>query len=79
MSSRISVILVDQQVDRGFPEANIIRRLIMPAEGCRVDIKRPISVLHVTVDNCQPGLDDVVFRHDAIIPTAVSLQSSYRS
>ena len=41
MASRTTVILVDRRLDRGFlPEADIIRRLVMPAECCRVDIKK---------------------------------------
>ena len=51
----IGIILVDQQVDRGLPEGDVVRRTVFPLQGLGIDGEGLLSALHIAVHERLPG------------------------
>ena len=65
----VGVVLVDQQVDRGFPEGDVIRRSILPPQRFRVDGEGLFRTLHVAAHKRLPGLYEVGLDHQPVGPS----------
>ena len=64
----IGVVLVDQQIDRGLPEGNVIRRPVDPLQCLRVDGKGFLGALQIVLHERSPGLHEVGLDHQPVGP-----------
>ena len=71
LAAPVAVVLVDQQVDRGFPEGNVIGRIVVPLQRLRVQTEGVFRVLREALRENEPRLNQVLLDHDAVEPALV--------
>ena len=64
----VAKVLMDEQVDGGFAEGDVVWRVVVAAHRGHVHAERTLAVAEVELDDGLPRLDEVVFHGDAVGP-----------
>ena len=71
LPSVVAVVLVDEQIDGGLTERDVVRRIIVSPQRCRIHAERMRGMLHIAGGQRQPCLDEILLGYDAVGPSPV--------